>query len=392
MRTQSGITLQLALAALSLVATSGCDDVATGRPGETPGGPKVVRVLVQDSTFAGGPPAERAAATDLLDTAAPPTCSDINPCVNQFLIAQNTPPLNCSSPTGGTCIDPLAVPQTGVPLNAGANSIRVVFNKLLSSDVETVTTDPNGAPVAKGAYTIKPGLVELLGPDGKPVTTTMFWDSTGVSDYTSDLILVPFGPAIVITPSLLAPKATYTVRVHSSLLHDKHGNGITDAKGVALPDPSDYKFTTEDITPNGGLTYPTFSTKASVKILPNEALSLAYWEPLDEKTVMLTATGPAGFDPTAVEAYADRGAKASACAKALNPAIIDFVYTTGTNTARMPTDWPAGDYTFSFSAKDASGTVALQSPTYSFTVAGTDGDPKKDANSFNQHVTPEQCQ
>jgi hypothetical protein len=58
----------------------------------------------------------------------------------------------------------------------------------------------------------------------------------------------------------------------------------------------------------------------------------------------------------------------------------------------MPADWPAGDNTFSFTAKDSAGVSTFTSPTLMFTVAGADGDPADDANTVDNHVTPEQCQ
>jgi hypothetical protein len=396
MRVYAGILPRFALAATLLGAASSCDNVTAGRPADPSGGPKLVHLLIQDYSFIGGPPGERAAAVDLLDHAAPPACSDINPCVNQFLIAQNTPPLDCSNPKGGMCIDPLAVPSTGVPLNAGSNAIRIVFNKLLNaSEVETVMTDANGKPVSAASYMLKSGLVELLNADGTPAGMSGFYDDSGPSDFTSDLILVPFGPAIVIKPSLLAPKSTYTVRIHSSRLHDKLGEQITDANGTTLPDPADFNFTTEDVTLNADGTHPDF--RKTTPIAPNEIVQVFLWEPLDETTLKITITGPAGFDPTTVEGYADRGGKASAkaCAAALTPTLINFVATNEAppgDAMRKPVDWAAGNYTFSFTAKDRTGTSTYTSPTWTFSVAGADADPAKDGNAFAQHVIPEQCQ
>ena len=373
--------------------STGCDDTNLGHPRDPTGGPRLVKVLVQDAAFVGGPPAERGAVADLLDRAAPPSCSDSDPCINQFLIAQMTPPLGCSNAAGGVCLDPLAVPASGVPLNAGASAIRLVFNELLDSSIETVAVDANGAPTGAGAYTLKPGIVELLDANGTAVAgTSAFLDNSGSPEFTSDVITIPFGPAIVIRPGSLDPQTTYTIRLHPALLRNRTGSAAADANGLALADPTDLGFTTEPITPNAGASFPDF-TMTPTAIAPNEVLQLAFWETLDETTAVVAATGPAGFDPTHVEAYVDRGAAPTlaACAKNENDALLDFVYSAGSGAARLPIDWPVGDYTFAFTVKDSAGHASYSSPTLHFTVAGPNGDPTSDANAAAQHLTPEQC-
>jgi hypothetical protein len=385
-----GVPIGSLACGLAALFAGGCSNTDAGRPGDPPGSPRLVKLLVQDGHFVGGPPDQRAAIVDLFDDAAPPTCSDINPCINQYLIAQTTPPLECSDPSGGVCVDPLKLPATGVPLNAGDTNIRLVFNKLLANDIEDVMTDPNGAPLPGHPYALKPGIVELLGPGGTPVPgTTAVWDNSGSPDFTSDPILAPFGPSILITPGGLDPSTTYTVRIHPGLLRDRNGNPAADRFGTLLSDPTDYSFTTEPITVDSTRSFPGFSTPPT--IAPNDILQFAFWEALDETTVTITATGPVGFDPTAVEAYSDRADSpvAADCDAALNPMLLDFVYTTG--VPRMPIDWPAGDYTLSFTVKDASGVATYVSPTLMFTVGGAPTDPASDPYARQLHVTPEQC-
>jgi hypothetical protein len=394
MRTRFGSFGIMVLVAGTAAVATGCDDLSLGRQSDPAGGPKLVRLLIQDSSFVGGPPAQRGAVVDLLDTGPPPSCSDINPCTTQYLIAQATPPLECSAPTGGVCVDPLKVPAEGVPLNAGATHIRLVFNKLLSADIETVMVDANGAPLPGMPYALKPGIVELLGPDGKPVMgTRAVWDNSGSPEFTSDLILLPFGPAILITPGDLAPASSYTIRLHPSLIKDRNGNAPADANGVALADPTDFKFTTEPLTANDLGSFPDFSTTPTT-IAPNDILQFAFWAPVDETTAAVTITGPAGFNPAAVEAFADRGADATAmgCAANENDTLLDVVYTTGTGATRAAADWPAGAYTLSFTVKDvATGASTYTSPTLHFTVAGAATDPADDVNAAANHVLPEQC-
>src|SRR5439155_10998393 len=146
MRTRFRSVLWVLVAGTAAVVT-GCEDTSTGQLSDPAGAPRLLKVLIQDSSYVGGPPAQRGAVVDLLDTAPPPSCGDANPCTTQYLIAQTTPPLECSAATGGVCVDPLKVPPEGVPLNDGATHIRLVFNKLLSGDIETVQVDANGAPL-----------------------------------------------------------------------------------------------------------------------------------------------------------------------------------------------------------------------------------------------------
>lgn len=383
------VCLVCLVAGTAAVAT-GCDDLSSGRVSDPPGPVRLTKVLVQDNNFVGGPPAQRAGIVDLLDKSPPVTCSDVDPCINQFLIAQTTPPLACSNPQGGVCVDPLAVPPEGVPLNAGGTNIRLVFNKLLDNSIETVAVDANGAPLPGHPYMLVAGIVELLGPDGKPVAgSTAYWDASGSPDFTSDVIWIPFGPAIVINPGSLDPSTKYTIRLHPAMLRDRKGNAVADAGGAPLADPTDFTFTTEGITPNPDASYPDFTTTPT-KIAPNEVLQFAFWETLDETSVTVTATGPAGFVASQIEAYADRGSDGAKCATNENDAQLDFVYTTGTGAARMPADWPAGDYTLSFTVKDTSGAAVYTSPTLHFTVAAPNGGAD-DANTVANHVTPEQC-
>src|SRR5207302_40546 len=106
MRTRFRSVLWVLVAGTAAVAT-GCDDTAAGRLGDPAGPPRLVRVLIQDSSYVGGPPAQRGSVVDLLDTAPPPSCSDANPCTTQYLIAQAPPP-----PSGTTPARPSSPPTS----------------------------------------------------------------------------------------------------------------------------------------------------------------------------------------------------------------------------------------------------------------------------------------
>jgi hypothetical protein len=393
MRTEFGTIPLMTLLAASLTAGSGCSDLSAGRPAAPKGAPKLVRALVQDYRFIGGAPVQRGAASDLLDTEAPVACAVDNPCVTQFLLALSTPDLTCSAPTGGVCPDPLKAPSTGVQLSGNSTGIRLVFNKQLDpNSVETTMVDANGAQLPGQTNSLKPGIVEVLGPDGAPIDgMTAFWDNEGSPTFTSDVIFVPFGPAIVINPLPFNAKTTYTIRLHPALLKDLAGEAATNADGTPLADPTDFTFTTEDLTDNPGLWSADFTSDPT--ITPNDIVQLSYWEGIDETTIHLTATVPAGADAAAIEAYSDRGSSpvADDCAGALDPLTLDFVYTSGAGAARAPIDWPPGDYTLSFTATAVGGTSTYTSPSLTFTVAGSDSDPDKDPNASAAHVTPEQC-
>jgi hypothetical protein len=392
MRTQFGtIPLLTLLAASSLTAGSGCSDLSAGRLEPPKGGPKLVRAMVQDFAYFGGP-LQRRSITDLLDDTAPVACAVDNPCVTQYLIGRLTPDLTCHD--DGFCFDSLKTPATGVELSADSTGIRLVFNKQLDPGIETTNVDSNGAQITGQKNSLHPGIVEVLGPGEVPLTITAFWDNSGATTFTSDVILIPFGPAIVINPLDFQANTTYTIRLHPGQLKDEEGEAATNADGTPLADPTDLKFTTEPLTANDGADSVDFT--GPVSIVPNDVIQIGFWEDADDTTAVATAasTGPAGFDPAAVEIYADRGDSpvAADCSAAENPQQLDIVYTTGTGAARAPADWPAGDYSLVFTVKSPGGTSTYTSDPLVFTVAGSDvTDPTIDPMIVAVHVTPEQC-
>jgi hypothetical protein len=397
--------LLLAFGTVATVA-AGCDDITAGQPGDSSGAPRLVHITVQDARgLRGNAPAigfvQRNAVVDLLDVAPPPSCSDVDPCVGQFTIDLTAPDFSCSvSGPGsvGTCHDPLHVPAAGVPLSvplapysgdAGSGmQIRIVFDKVLDNRIETVTPDPSKPPGKTNSYVLAPNLVELDGADGKEVPCVKIYDNGGSPSFTSDLMLAPFGPALVLKPkSPLAPSTTYTIRLTDpGALRDRSGNAAVAADGSPLPAPYAVTFTTEPLTRNAAASSPDFG-KTPATITPNQIVQLAFWSPVDETTATVALSGPGGA--VQARAFADRGSDPHGCAGALNPWLLDLAHTVGAGAMEAPADWPAGDYSLSLTIKDASGASTFSSDTLRFTVAGS-ADPN-DPQGYQSHVTPAQC-
>jgi hypothetical protein len=394
-------TLGLIAGAVFGFAATGCDDITAGQPAVSKDPPRLVRVTVQDQRGLGGNPSpvtgfvQRDSVVDLLDDDPGKACSDINPCLGEFTIDFTAPDFSCSATEPGevgTCNDPLKLPARGVPLSVplggsdpgSGMQVRLVFDKILNNVIEDVTVDPSQAPGHTWTYALKPGIVELDDGAGMPVDSVLTYDGGGASTFTSDIVLVPFGPAVIIKPRApLAPATTYTVKIlNPAALVDRAGRAALGKDGGALP--TSISFTTEPLTDNPAASYPDFSAK-TVTIAPNDVLQFAFWSPLREASIMATVSGPGGV--VASVAYLDRGADPAACADALNPFIVDIAHDGG---GGMPADWPAGAYTVTLAVTDdVSGMSTFTSDALAFTVEG-DADPAS-ATGYQSHVTPAQC-
>src|SRR5207247_1587368 len=111
---------------------------------------------------------------------------------------------------------------------------------------------------------------------------------------------------------------------------------------------------------------PAFGGATAPTIAPNDILQFAFWASVDETTAAVTITGPAGFDPTAVEVFADRGDKpmAKACTANENDGPPDLVHTSGAGATRPATTGTIeGRVTDQATGKALSGvTVTVTSP------------------------------
>jgi hypothetical protein len=395
---------------LTLVGSGGCSNVDAGHPNDPSGPPELVHVLIQDAIF--NAPNVYTAVIDLFETTAiTPACSDANPCINNFSLAYSLP-VQCSAantmsgydPTlKGVCNDPLVVPSTGIPIfpvlspptppfNADAGSglqIRLVFNKLLNEKAEVITLVP-GAPGMTETYALKDGVIELVTaddmqewPGALPASTAgnlKYYDNTGNPSLTSDLIVAPLGPAIVLKPNTpLAPNTNYAIVFNPTGLEDRQGNAPADAKGVALKNPSVYPFHTEDLKTTA--TFPADLTATDNKILPNDILQFTFQAPIDVTTKVISLTGPSGAAVTTVFAYVDNGSDVKSCTA--NPLKLNLV---NSSAPGVPADWLPGAYTLSLSIES----LQLHHSTYTvqttFTVDGK-SDPK-DANAYQLHPLP----
>jgi hypothetical protein len=412
---------------LLLALTTGCDDVSIGQPSDSSAPPQLVHVMVQDARYLLAFP-NRASALDLLDNnpfgaractiqckgncpgdATSPAPAQLDTCVTEFLIDQVAPDVSCQS--SGVCADPLKVPASGVPVPLGMATVgipsdmrdpgggiqvRLVFDKVLDSSIETVTQDPTKAPGKTITYALAAGIVELDDEAGTAVPSGYYLDNGGSPDFSSDLELVPLGPALVIKPKVsLDAHTTYTVKnVNGGAIKDRQGHSAVGLTGAALP--TAIKFTTEDLTPavagvfGSAIDFPDFSAPAT--ITPNEVIQIGFYENAagDTATVDFTAA-PAGVKPIA---FSDRGGDATTCTKADPGSILVDVANsdTGDVASASPADWLPGDYIFTITVKDIHGKSTFTSQPMTFTVAGTDqNDPTVDPNIAGAHLTPFQC-
>ncbi|MDB4965407.1 MAG: hypothetical protein JWN44_1096 [Myxococcales bacterium] len=356
------------LFAALMIAAVGCDDVHSGQQGDPSGPVRLVRIMVQDSQ----PFGIRAVAMDLLNTPGSPlstavACSDIQPCLPQFVLAGSNPDFSCTA--AGVCNDPLAagvaplVPAvTGAPGEEAGIQIRLVFSKLLDM------TDAKAA-----------GAFEVLDATGAKVAGMASWDPSGSPINSSDPIRSPFGPALVFKPAApLAPHQSYTVRIDSSKVVDRAGSALADQNGAVVSGFLTKPFTTEDVQMLAATTL-TNVTAPGVQLTPDQILQIGFNSGVDPATVACTATS-AGT-AVGVRAYSEAGTDAAKCATALDDTLVNLV---ATDALGAPADWPAGDYGISCSGKDSAGGASTFSFSGTFQVAGAPaaGDP----NSRAQHV------
>lgn len=350
------------LLALTLaVAAVGCGDDST----HDPSGPvQLMRIMVQDAQ----PQGIRGVAMDLLDTPGSPLslatpCDATHACTVIFTLEHQSPDVSCTA--AGTCTDPLAAgaaplipPATGHQGEMGGTQLRLVFSKLLSS-------------------TIKPSdVLEVDDATGTAVPGTALFDPSGSVTLSSDLILIPYGPALVFKPNApFAAGAQYTIKVNASLVADRAGNPMADEKGNVVTGTYTKSFTTEGLLL---LPQTTLSnvTKAGLTVTPDEILQLGFNAPAASTTTCTAMTGGA---PVTVKAYAEAGADAANCAAA-NATLLNVVAVDGTGA---PVDWAAGDYTVSCTVAAAGGTSSTTvSGTFTVGGAAQAGDPL----SRTQHV------
>ena len=330
-----------------------------------PAGPvKLVRIMVQDSQPFGA----RGVAMDLLDTPGSPlstavACDPNHPCATDYLLQQAVPDVSCNN---GLCNDPIAAgvaplvpPATGRQGEAGGTQLRLVFNKLLPASISP------------------PDVVEVDDAAGNRVAGTVTWDPSGTPTVSSDLILLPLGPALVFKPTApFEAGVQYTIKVNAQLVTDRQGNPMADQNGNVVAGTFTKSFMTENLAFLPQTTITDVTRSGAVTLTPDEILQLGFNAPAAGSTA---CTATMGTTAVPVKAYAEAGASADNCAAA-NATFLDVVAVDGTGA---PIDWPAGDYTVSCTV-DALGGGGSTTVSGSFTVGGTalTGDPQ----SRTQHV------
>jgi hypothetical protein len=430
MRTQFLYVGLLSMTLAGGLVSAGCSDIHTGQP-KDPGGPvKLVRILVQDDDTSGG--GGLATAVDLLDRVGTPLSTarecdpDRKPCNPEFNLAFNPAQFECvddaspditawpHSSTGFRCTDPLnpqapdgspipvliQPPVADAPGGVSGTEIRVVFSKVLNSaEIEDITVDQAAPPGEQLSYKVKDGIVELEGPDGSNIDITRVWDLGGAPINTSDVILNPFGPALVLkvgvlmsvgeappAPSYsLEPDTKYTVVLNTGAIHDRKGNGLADQFGQPLSGAFRIDFVTEPLAPASAT--PDVTAK-DAKIATDDVIQLAYKADV-AATPMATVTNadgtPASF---AVLAYIDQGAMATMCAANADNTLVDI---TAVDAAGKPIAWPPGSYIVKVvvTRTNTFNTTTTDTEELKFTVdpaAMTGGD-----TSQAKHITPAQC-
>jgi hypothetical protein len=373
--TRAGL-LGLVLAGVTL-GQVGCDSYSTGHDSDPGGVVRLMRVMVQDSpptvvnaVNAGG--STRGACTDLVDQDPPIACNENTPCKVLVAMEGGIADFTCRQ---NVCNDPFKPLPTGTPINPDTdadpmamtpaipgNSIRLVFDKLL---------DPSS--IIDGDGKLLPGIVDFV-DESRNYTYSQdelngIWDPAGAPEFTSDPLLLPYGPAIQISPyrkpsgdgagpTGLERNTKYTVIVHPGMIKDRKGNGLGDKNGHAVTSDVSYSFTTENVSAN--ITVGSFvavspyqlpgdftPTNGQVATMyASDVLELAFWADLDLSSFNFTITGPDGFVAKNVEAYLDAPVDPDLMCSTASTNQIDLAYTNGTKG--MPDKWPVGTYTIKF--------------------------------------------
>ena len=343
----------IALFAVS-VAVGGC---GSDSPTDPAGPVKLTRIMVQDAVSQG----VRGVAMDLLDTPASPlttavACDANHPCVVLFTLQHVSPDVACSD--AGVCTDPLAAglapltpPESHATGEAGGTQIRVVFNKLLPANI----------PVSQ--------ILEVDNAAGAPVDGAVSWDPGGSNTLSSDLILQPYGPALVFKPNApLQASATYTIKVNASLVTDRNGDPMADQNGNVVSGTYTKPFTTEGLLLLPKTTPKNIAGQTAVTLTPDEIVQLSFNAPAAATTACTVTSAGA---PVTVATFPENGDTCGATAS--DQTLVNLVAVDGSGA---PTDWAAGDYTVACTI-DAAGGGGSITVNGAFSVGGTAvvGDP-----------------
>src|SRR5262249_10169117 len=142
------------------------------------------------------------------------------------------------------------------------------------------------------------------------------YDPAGAPEFTSDPLLLPYGPAIQITPfqpsdndtdpTGLTRATTYTIIIHPDKIKDRKGHPLGDKNGKAYDGDVSFDFTTEDVSADpsigsfiavSGYQLPGDFTPIfgkPVQMYDADVLQLAFWTNLDLDSLKFTLTDADG--------------------------------------------------------------------------------------------------
>lgn len=409
MRTQF---LNVGLLSMTLaggLVSAGCSDIHTGQDKDPKGPVKLVRIMVEDddNVAAGG----LSYATDLLDTPDSPLTTAVacdpntKPCQLQFNLNLGgaSPDFSCNEMTG-KCNDPLAPtgsitlqPADGAPGTVSGTEFRMVFNKQLdASKIEDITNIPGQLPGSDETYKLKDNVADIIGPDGTAIAADKYWDPAGSPTQTSDVILNPYGPAIVIKPTAgLIPGASYKVVLHTAMVTSREGDPVADQFGNVLT--SDYSVafmtgsfslvsSTPDVT-----TDPTMSTP-----IPTDGVIQFAFNTNPGAAASVTAMPTPAIPGGTIIAYPDDELDPDTmmCVPGMQN-LLDL--TLVDSTTKLPMAWPAGTYSIALTvpSTNTADTSMNFTATLNVTVDATiaTGMDAADGSSLSvaDHPVPQQC-
>ena len=235
MRTQFFFVGLLSVFAGGLVGTAGCDDITAGQSSDTAAPPQLVHVHGSGRTLSAWPsrtvPRRSTFSTTTGRTPSPRAspATSINPCINEFLVDQVAP--DVSLPAVGHLQRPAQDPgdrRAGSAIGRSRRrapmtcATRAAASRSASCSTRCSTRAsrrsrwtrprPRARPTSlrpqRGHRRARrPG--RHAGPERRSTSTT-----AARRVYSSDLELVPLGPAIVIKPKAsLDAASTYTVKI-----------------------------------------------------------------------------------------------------------------------------------------------------------------------------------
>lgn len=243
--------------ALGGIGGTSCSNLDIGQERDAPGPLNVNHVILLDQTRGINPDllnddAEKRAAGQASQGRS---CDFVDPCpppvvCGELLFQGASSGIFASFPAApGVCHDPENVQEVAPSVDS---RIRVSFNKLLDNRVVDV------------AGQVVPTAVTVVDSQGTLVDADeVFYDRSGSPVYTSDPNILPYGPALVFTPSApLRPGETYTVTVDPAVVVARNN------QLPPLPEDLRFTFTVEGFFVLEEVNCPGISADPTICVLP----------------------------------------------------------------------------------------------------------------------------